>query len=56
MRVLTDAASVAGPRALRWDGRSADGRHVAAGVYLVRVQIPGEGDRGILEAKVVVLR
>jgi hypothetical protein len=35
---LADEAGAAGRYTVRWDGRGADGRRVAAGVYLVRLE------------------
>jgi hypothetical protein len=53
VRVLEDTSPARGPRAVRWNGRSDNGRRVAAGVYLVSVTAPGGAS---LETKVVVLR
>jgi hypothetical protein len=38
VRVLAAGMAAAGTRDLVWDGRSADGRAVAAGTYLVRIE------------------
>ncbi|HPF70275.1 MAG TPA: FlgD immunoglobulin-like domain containing protein [Candidatus Krumholzibacteria bacterium] len=37
VRTLVDAPLAAGPHAVRWDGRTADGQAAASGVYLYRV-------------------
>jgi hypothetical protein len=39
--VLEDAPRDAGPHVVSWDGRGADGRRVAAGVYFVRLRANG---------------
>ncbi len=41
LAVLASGRRAAGPVALRWDGRDAGGRPVAAGVYLARVLAEG---------------
>jgi hypothetical protein len=38
VRTLVDAALPAGPSQVAWDGRDADGRTVASGVYFVRLE------------------
>ena len=38
---LFEGEAVAGPHALRWDGRGSDGRAVPPGVYLARLVTPG---------------
>ncbi len=52
VRTLLDEPDFAGPRTLRWDGRNADGRRVAAGTYFVRAI----GLRGADARAVTVLR
>ncbi len=42
VRTLADADLTAGRHEAVWDGRGADGGHVAAGVYLLRVAAGGE--------------
>lgn len=39
---LADGNAVPGAMEVRWDGRNRKGEEVAAGVYLVRVEMPGE--------------
>ena len=41
VRRLSHGAMTAGPHALRWDGRDARGRTVAAGVYIARLEAGG---------------
>jgi len=48
VRTLLDAALPAGYHAIRWDGRDDDGRPVASGVYLYRIQAPDLDERGRL--------
>jgi len=52
VRTVWDAPLDAGPRELDWDGRDADGRQTASGVYFVRLRA-GDDTR---TRKVVVLR
>jgi Calx-beta domain-containing protein/Big-like domain-containing protein len=39
--VLADGPESRGPHAVRWDGRDAQGRLVASGLYVLRLAIPG---------------
>jgi len=41
VRDLVSATLTAGPKVARWDGRSDDGRQVAAGVYFARLRSGG---------------
>jgi hypothetical protein len=41
VRVLADGALPAGRHVRAWDGRGADGRPAASGVYLIRAGLPG---------------
>lgn len=50
--VLHDGPLAAGTHTLTWDGRSADGRRLAAGVYLVRLA----GPAGAVTARLTLLR
>jgi len=49
---LADRVMAAGPHRVTWDGRSADGRVLPAGVYLIRVV----SDAGTAVAKLTLLR
>lgn len=51
-RLLADASLAAGEHAVRWDGRDAEGRTVASGVYLFRLSAGGERAQG----RIVVVR
>lgn len=42
VRLLRDGELQSGPQALAWSGDDDEGRAVAAGVYLVRVETPGD--------------
>jgi flagellar hook assembly protein FlgD len=52
VRLLATGMAAAGSRDLVWDGRSNDGRAVAAGTYLVRL----DADTGGVTQRVVRLR
>ncbi|OGF11780.1 MAG: hypothetical protein A2W00_14945 [Candidatus Eisenbacteria bacterium RBG_16_71_46] len=41
VRLLVDSALPAGPHTVDWDGRDGAGRHVAAGLYFVRMEVEG---------------
>jgi flagellar hook assembly protein FlgD len=41
VRTLADARFAPGSHRMTWDGRDADGRVVAAGVYFVRLEVAG---------------
>jgi hypothetical protein len=51
VRVLLDGDAPAGTRDVRWDGRDNDGRNVASGVYMVRLETAD----GVRTAKVARL-
>ncbi len=52
VRTLQHGALAAGVHALDWDGRDPSGAHVPAGVYFVRLELPGQS----LRSKLVKLR
>lgn len=47
LRVLADGALGAGRHARDWDGRDAEGRAVAAGVYLAELSVQGRGSERV---------
>ena len=52
LRHLLSAPHPAGDHSLLWDGKDDDGREVAAGVYVARVQ----GPSGMTTSRVVVAK
>jgi len=52
VKTLVDSRLEAGPGEVQWDGRNADGRTVASGVYFVRVEAGGDSRT----RKIVLLR
>ena len=42
VRTLVDGTAAPGQHTAQWDGRDEDGNPVAAGVYLYRLETPGE--------------
>lgn len=52
VKKLVDASLPAGAHTARWDGTNADGRLVSAGVYVYRLETPGEQ----AESKLTVMR
>jgi hypothetical protein len=55
VRTLVDEHRVAGRWLQAWDGRDATGRPVAAGVYLYRLEVSGEGGRSVDESRKMTL-
>jgi hypothetical protein len=54
VRTLHRGPLAAGPHAFTWDGRHADGRPAASGVYLARLVTAA--DRGVTVARMVLIR
>jgi hypothetical protein len=44
VRTLVDGVRGAGPHDAQWDGRDADGRALASGVYFYRLSTPGRSE------------
>jgi hypothetical protein len=55
VRTLVDEPRAAGRWLETWDGRDAAGRPVAAGVYLYRLEVTGEGGRRVDETRKMTL-
>ncbi|MCP4546379.1 MAG: hypothetical protein GY835_07930 [bacterium] len=47
VRILGEGVFEAGEHSVRWDGRDASGRPVASGLYLARLRVDGEEQRGV---------
>jgi hypothetical protein len=54
VRTLVQERQPAGAHSVSWDGRDSNGRHVAAGVYALRLESDGEASAGV--RRVVVIR
>jgi flagellar hook assembly protein FlgD len=54
---LIDATMAAGSHLAEWDGRDASGRHVASGIYLIRLEAQAlEAHTHLAQRKLLLLR